>query len=369
MKTQNYQTLTETALSNEQLSSEDCLNILTNPDIDILSLVHAAYAVRKEHWGKDVSIHILNNAQNGACPEDCAYCAQAKTSKSDINKYPAKEEDEMLAEAKRAYENGAFRYCMVYSGRGPRKKRIEKLSGIIRKIKDNYPIEVCLSPGLIDAEDAETLKAAGLDRFNHNLNTSKTYYDKICTTHTYEDRLNTLKSVQKAGIGMCSGIIVGMGESSEDIVEVALKLRELKSNSIPVNFYMPIPGNTMGQKNPLTPEYCLRVLCLFRFLNPTSELRMAAGREMHLRNMQSLGLFVANSLFMDGYLNTKGGNAPDTLAMIRDAGFTIKADRPVEAIINAIENGAKEKGPETGTSLSDPSITIKSTTDLRPTTA
>ena len=171
---------------------------------------------------------------------------------------------------------------------------------------------MCLSPGLITDEDATVLKEAGLDRLNHNLNTSEKHYESICSTHTYQDRLNTLFSAQKAGLETCSGLIVGMGETAEDIIEVAFKLRELKTPSIPVNFYIPLEGAPLKEKvdpfKELSPSYCVRILCLLRFLNPKAEIRMAAGREIHLRSLQGLGLYPANSLFMDGYLNTKGTN-------------------------------------------------------------
>ena len=201
-----------------------------------MPLLSAAYEVRKKFRGKEVTVHIINNAQNGHCPEDCHYCAQAKSSKANIEEYPLKSDEEFLAEAKNAYEKGAHRYCMVFAGRGPSKGRVERLSNLIRKIKETYPLEVCVSPGLLDEEKAKTLKEAGLDRLNHNLNTSEEHYKSICTTHTYEDRLNTLKAARKAGIKLCSGIIVGLDESIEDIVEVAQTLREVQAASIPVNF-------------------------------------------------------------------------------------------------------------------------------------
>ncbi|MDA1354129.1 MAG: biotin synthase BioB [bacterium] len=356
------ETWTRNALEGKTLSSDDATRILTDTTLDVMDLIHAAYQVRKEYWGKEVRIHVLNNAQNGSCPEDCSYCVQAKTSEADIEKYPAKEKSEILAEAKRAYENGAHRYCMVYSGRGPRQKRVAQLADIIKSVKSEYNIEVCLSPGLIGPEDAKVLADAGLDRFNHNLNTSESYYEKICTTHTFEDRLNTLQAVRNAGIQMCSGMIVGMGETPEDVVEVAQKLRELEAESVPVNFYMPISGNKLGKQADLNPEYCLRVLAMFRFAHPKAELRVAAGREMFLRSMQPFALMAANSLFMDGYLNTVGTNAVQTLRMIKDMGFEISADQNIDDIleqVNAVER-------INGTSLGPESIVLKGEQELRP---
>lgn len=338
--------LADQSLAGGRMTKDQALAILTDTSVPLLPLLQAAYQVRHTYWQNTVSIHILNNAKNGHCPEDCGYCAQAKTSKAGIESYPIKSEAEILEEARQAYEGGAYRYCMVFSGRGPSKKNVEKLSGLIRKIKETYPIQVCLSPGLVDDDDAKALKEAGLDRFNHNLNSSESFYPSICSTHTYQDRLNTLQSVKKAGISMCSGMIVGLGETPQDVVDVLVTLGELESPSIPINFYMPIEGTDLEVKadpfEALTPDYCLRVLCLARFLNPKAEIRAAAGREMHLRSMQVMALYPANSIFMEGYLNTKGNTAAQTLQMIKDAGFTVKTDFSLDALLNQANYNAKD---------------------------
>lgn len=333
MNKDDYNNLITKAISGEILSPEICKDILVSENIEVLPLLNAAYEVRKKYCGKEVLIHIINNAQNGYCPEDCHYCAQGKDSTADIEEYPVKSDEEFLSEAKAAYEKGAHRYCMVFAGRGPSKGRTEKLAGLIQKIKSQYPLEICVSAGLVDDEKAKVLKEAGLNRLNHNLNSSRNHYPKICTTHTFEDRLNTLKSAQKNGLEVCSGIIVGMGESIEDVIEVALTLRDMNVKSIPVNFFIPIEGTLIKDHPDLTPEYCLRVLCLFRFLNPKAEIRIAAGREIHLRDMEAMSLYAANSLFLDGYLNTLGAKTIKTLQMIKDAGFTIKSDHAIEEIL------------------------------------
>ena len=355
MQPQFYQDLADRALRQEEISPEVAHTLLISPEIELLSLLNAAYQVRRHFTGKEVQIHIINNAQNGHCPEDCGYCAQAKSSQAEIEAYPMKSELEILAEAKRAYEAEAYRYCMVFAGRGPSKDRVKKLAGIIRKIKAEYPIEICVSAGLLDEEKAAVLKEAGLDRLNHNLNSSERHYAKICSTHTFQDRLQTLQAAQKVGLEICSGIIIGMGEAPEDVIEVASRLRGFRAPSIPVNFLVPIPGNAITQPQGLTPDYCLRVLCLFRFINPAAEIRAAAGRESHLRSLEVLCLYPANSLFLEGYLNTKGADRLRVLRMIRDAGFTIKADTTVTELLQPSE---QEKTPE---------IHLKSRSDLRPT--
>jgi biotin synthase len=360
MNREFYHRLTDKSLDGEILDRETCRQILSSPEIDVFPLLNAAYEIRKKFHGKVVSIHIINNAQNGYCPEDCHYCAQAKSSKADIEEYPLKPDAEILAEAKQAYESGAFRYCMVFAGRGPSDRRTEHLAKLIREIKAQYPIEVCVSAGLLDKAKAQVLKDAGLDRLNHNLNTSEQNYPNICTTHTYADRLNTLKAAKEVGIEVCSGMIVGMGEKEPDVVEVALKLREIKAKSIPINLLVSIEGTALKDRPELSPEYCLRILCLFRFLNPEAEIRIAAGREIHLRNLEVLSLYAANSLFMEGYLNTKGSTRMKTLQMIRDAGFTINSDHNLEELLNT------ESASILDHTVDEKELFLKNLRDLRP---
>ena len=360
MNREFYFSLTDQSLSGQILDTETCYKILTSPDIDVLPLLNAAYEIRKKYHGKVVSIHIINNTQNGYCPEDCHYCAQAKSSQANIEEYPIKPDSEILAEAKQAYESGAFRYCMVFAGRGPSTKRTEHLAKLIREIKATYPIEVCVSAGLLDREKTQVLKDAGLDRLNHNLNTSEKNYPNICTTHTYEDRLNTLKAAKDVGIEVCSGMIVGLGEKAPDIVEIAKKLREVKAKSIPINLLVSIEGTALKEQTKLTPEYCLRVLCLFRFLNPEAEIRIAAGREIHLRDMEALSLYAANSLFIEGYLNTKGSSRLKTLAMIRDAGFTINSDKNLDELLSHETSSTLEQV------VDEKELFLKNLRDLRP---
>ena len=356
MNREFYFKLTDQSLSGAVLEQGICRQILGSPDIDIFPLLNAAYEIRKKYFGKAVSIHIINNAQNGYCPEDCHYCSQAKSSTADIVEYPLKPDAEILAEAKQAYESGAFRYCMVFAGRGPSHRRTEHLAKLIREIKAQYPIEVCVSAGLLDQEKAQVLKDAGLDRLNHNLNTSEANYPNICTTHTFADRLNTLKAARKAGLEVCSGMILGMGEDNEDVIEVAKKLREVKARSIPINLLVPIEGTTLKNRPDLSPEYGLRVLCLFRFLNPDAEIRIAAGREIHLRGLEVLSFYPANSLFLDGYLNARGSSRVKTLQMIRDAGFTINSEVDLDDLLRS----------ETGQAAEDKERMLKNLRDLRP---
>jgi biotin synthase len=357
-----YTNLVEKGLQQSPLTLDECRQVLMSPNVELLPLLNAAFQVRKHFTGKSVKIHILNNAQNGFCPEDCNYCAQAKTSKAEIEEYPLKSEAEMIAEAKRAYEGGAFRYCMVFAGRGPSNDRVNKLAGIVKNIKSQFPkLQICVSPGLLDQEKAKVLKEAGVDRLNHNLNTSEEQYEKICTTHTYQDRLNTLQAAQSVGLEVCSGMITGMGETPGEVIEVAQRLREVGAKSIPVNFLVPIPGNVLTEPKNLSPEYCLRILCLFRFLNPDAEIRAAAGREGHLRSLEVMCLYPANSIFLEGYLNTKGKDSQRVLQMIKDAGFTIESDKSLEELMSKTSTATS-----TEFSVDGSQSFLKTLSDLRP---
>lgn len=360
-----YQQLADDALADRVPDAATRLGLLTDPAVELLPLLNAAYAVRKARFGRAVQVHILNNAANGKCPEDCGYCTQARTSDADIADYPIKDEAEVMAEAKRAYEAGAHRYCMVFSGRGPNERRTQVLADLVRKVKAAYPLEVCVSAGLLDDDKARTLADAGLDRLNHNLNTSRDRYPEICSTHTYDDRLSTLRSAKRAGLATCSGLIAGMGETPEELVEVAMELRELGSESIPVNFLLPFEGNAVNAPAGLTPEFCLRVLCLFRLTNPRAEVRCAAGREFHLRSMEVMCLYPANSLFLDGYLNGRGAERRRTYQMIRDAGFEIVSDHGVDDLLAEIQADTDPRTRAEVTVGGGPAI--KSVRELRPT--
>jgi len=360
MNTKYYQNIIDAGSQKKAILPEMARDILLSSEVELLPLLQAAFEIRKKWVGKEVTIHIINNAQNGHCPEDCHYCPQAMTSEAGIKEYPLKADEEILSEARQAYESGAFRYCMVFAGRGPSEKRIEHLSRLISKIKSQYPIEVCVSPGILDESKAKKLKEAGLDRLNHNLNTSEAHYPNVCTTHTYHDRISTLKAAKSAGLQLCSGIIVGMNETTDDIIEVAYSLCKLEAKSIPVNFLVPIDGNEFNRPADLTPEFCLRILCLFRILNPTAEIRVAAGREIYFRSMEVMALYPANSLFLDGYLNTKGASRQKTLRMIKDAGFTIKSDHSIEELLDK-ESNRKNAQPDNN----DQGI-LKDLIELRP---
>lgn len=332
--------LAEKSLKGEIISRGEALGVLNAPDEEVLSILDAAYRVRRRHFGKRVKLNFLLNAKSGLCPEDCFYCSQSKISKAEINKYPFLPQEDILAAASRAVSSKARRFCMVNSGRGPTDGEIEQISGAVRKVRENYPgLEICVCLGLLESSQAKALKEAGVDAYNHNLNTSESHYGSVCGTHTYQDRIGTVETAKAQGLSSCSGCLFGMGEKDEDIVDLAFTLREMKADSIPINFLMAVKGTPLGDglgngrdtsvrngrdRSLLTPQKCLKILCLFRFLNPESEIRIAGGREVQLRWLQPLGLYAANSIFIGDYLTTKGQPPEDDFAMIRDLGFEIE---------------------------------------------
>ncbi len=239
-----------------------------------------------------------------------------------------KPQDEVVADAFKAKDGGAFRFCMVMSGRGPSDSAVDKMCETIRAVKEETGLKTCLSVGLMSDDQTRRLKDAGLDRVNHNLNTSEEHYGEVCSTHDWNDRHATLKSARNAGLELCSGYIFGMGESFEDRIDMCLAIRDLAPESVPVNFLLPIEGNRLQVPTGLSPEICLRILCAVRYAAPTSEVRVAAGREYHLKDLQALSLWPANSLFADGYLLSEGDAQDRTIELIHNAGFIPEGNFP-----------------------------------------
>ena len=318
-----WQTLADQVLAGKEISREDAVSVLQSDDSELLDLLAATYRVRRQYHGKQVQLYFLQNAKSGLCPEDCNYCSQSLVSDAPIEKYAMLNEERLMEGARQAAESKAKTYCIVASGRGPSDREVGHVANVTRKIKDEYGLHVCCCLGILSPEQAAELKTAGVDRINHNLNTSRRFHEQICTTHTFDDRLNTLTVSRNAGLELCAGLIVGMGEEANDVVDVAFKLRELQVESIPVNFLTAIEATPLEGTWDLDPRYCLKVLCLFRVTNPTTEIRIAGGREVNLRSMQPLGLYAANSIFVSDYLTTEGQEASEDFKMIEDLGFEI----------------------------------------------
>jgi biotin synthase len=319
----SWHSLADRVLAGDALTPEEAEAVLGCPDDQLLDLLAAVYRVRRRWFGNQVQLYFLMNAKSGLCPEDCSYCSQSKVSEAEIPRYNILNREKLLDGARIAAEQQARTYCIVISARGPNEREMRAVSTIVPEIKQRYNLKICACLGLLTPEQAQELKACGVDRVNHNLNTSESFYDDICTTHTFADRVATLRAVRDAGIELCSGGIIGMGEQRSDVVEMAFALRDLGVESIPINFLNPIDGTPLAGRRELDPRYCLKVLAMFRLVNPDRELRIAGGREIHLGSLQALGLYAANSIFVGDYLTTKGQAPEADYQMIRDLGFEI----------------------------------------------
>lgn len=310
-------------LDGGRLDHEEARSILESPDEELLDLLAAAYRVRHRFFGNSVQLFFLMNAKSGLCPEDCGYCSQSKVSEAEIPRYNLLSAPKLLEAARMAAERNSKTFCIVISARGPTQREIDAVCEIVPQIKQEHDLNICACLGLLTPEQAKRLADAGVDKVNHNLNTSSRYYAEICSTHTYDDRLATLAACREAGLSLCSGGIIGMGEKPDDVVAMAMELRDLRVESIPLNFLNAIDGTPLENTSDLTPRDCLRALALMRLVNPEAEIRIAGGRELHLRSLQPLGLFPANSIFVGDYLTTKGQLPEADEAMIRDLGFEI----------------------------------------------
>lgn len=304
------------------LDRADAVAVLRLSDEDTLAAVTAAGRLRRAAFGNLVKLNFLVNVRSGLCPEDCDYCSQRRGSEAGILTYDNVGADVVAGAAERAVHAGAARVCLVSSGRGPSERDIEHVAESVMAVHDAHPgLEVCACLGLLGEGQAERLAAAGVHAYNHNLNTSESHYGDICSTHDFADRVETVGRARDAGLSPCSGALFGMGETDDDIVDVAFALRALEPDSVPVNFLIPVDGTPLAGTWELTPQRCLRILALYRFMFPTTEIRIAGGREVHLRSVQGLGLELANSIFVGDYLTTEGQAANADLQLLADWGF------------------------------------------------
>jgi len=313
--------LAQRVMDGHALSAAEARAVLAADDAELLDLLAAAYRVRRRWFGNRVHLNFLINAQSGACGEDCGYCSQSRANRAEISQYGMLSDEELLAGADAAARHKARTYCIVTSGRQPSETAMATIERVVPRIKAAHRLAVCVSPGLLTEPQAARLKRCGVDRVNHNLNTSERFYPSICTTHTYQQRLAPLAAVRRAGLEICSGGIVGMGETADDLVELALRLAGLEVEAVPVNFLIHIPGIRLEGVPRPTPRYCLKALAMFRLANPKCELRIAAGREQVLGPLQPLGLYAASSIFVGGYLTTKGQPPSADYDMIEALGF------------------------------------------------
>jgi biotin synthase len=317
--------LAEKSIGRELPTRATALKVLSSPDDELMDVVAAAFRVRLRYFGRRVKLNYLVNIKSGLCPEDCFYCSQRLGSAADVLKYTWLKPEEVLESAEAGVRAGAKRVCLVASGRGPNDNDITRVSAAIAAFKEQNPdVEVCACLGLLQEGQAERLRQAGTTAYNHNLNTAETNYQDICTTHSYADRAATVDKAKQAGLSPCSGLIAGMGESDEELVDVVFALRELDPDSVPVNFLIPFEGTPLAGQWGLTPQRCLRILAMVRFVCPDAEVRLAGGREIHLRSLQPLALHIVNSIFLGDYLTSEGQPGARDLEMIADAGFVVE---------------------------------------------
>ncbi len=321
-----WSTLADKALAGTLVTRDEARAVLHASPDELLALLDAAFRVRRAHWGRRVSLHVLDNAKVGACPEDCGFCSQS-SKHSDVSpsgEAPMKSVDDLVDGARRAHAARAKRYCMVTATRGPSVRDLDTICAAAERIKAELDIELCASLGILTEQKAQRLAASGVDRFNHNLETSERHYAKIVSTHTWRDRVETVRLAKGAGMDTCVGGIVGLGESEDDLLDLAFALRELDVDSVPVNFLDARPGTPLEGYPLVEAGYALRALCMFRFIHPRTDLRVAGGRELTLRALQAMALYAANSIFTHGYLTTGGATAQSDHQMIRDAGFELE---------------------------------------------
>jgi biotin synthase len=322
--TTGWEALADKALAGEPLSADEALAVLRAPDEELLGVLNAAFRVRRAHFGLLVKLNMIVNAKSGICPEDCGYCSQSIVSTAPVSKYSMLQADVLVEGAREAWARKARTYCIVASGRSPSARELREVTAAVQTIKAEMPMKVCACLGLLDGEQARALKDAGVDRYNHNVNAAPSLHGQITTTHTYDDRVATIEAVKEAGISPCAGFIAGMGETDEQLVEVAFALRELDADSIPINFLNAIPGTPLEGLDELTPRRCLKILALMRLMCPTKEIRVAGGRELNLRSLQPLAMYAANSIFVGDYLTTEGQAAEADWGMLEDMGFEIE---------------------------------------------
>jgi biotin synthase len=331
-----WHALADRVLAGGAIDRDDARAILESSDAELLDLLAAAYRVRRRHFGTTVQLFFLMNAKSGLCPEDCGYCSQSKVSEAEIPRYNLLSAPKLMEAAKLAAERQSKTFCIVISARGPSQREIDFVCQITPQIKQAYGLNICACLGLLTAEQARQLAAAGVDKVNHNLNTGEKYYGEVCTTHTYADRVATLAACRAAGLQLCSGGIMGMGERHDDLIDMAFELRALEVESIPLNFLNAIDGTPLEGVDKVTPRDCLRGLAMMRLVNPAAEIRIAGGRELHLGSLQAMGLYAANSMFVGDYLTTKGQLPEADYRMIEDLGFTItrgsEAAEPAPAV-------------------------------------
>jgi biotin synthase len=318
----NYSDLIGKAPIDEELS----LEMLRAGADDIMAVFAAADELRRRHKGDEINLCSIVNARSGACPEDCAFCAQSARYKTAARSYPLMSSDQVLDRAKQAVGFRAREFSVVTSGYKNRKRdEILRIGKAVSAVAGGTTLKVCASLGLLTDEELAGLRAAGLSRYHHNLETARSFFPNICTTHSYDEDVEMVRKAKEQGVYVCCGGIFGMGESLEQRVELAMTLKELDVDSVPVNFLNPIPGTPLGRTSNLSPLDCLKIIAMLRLVLPEKDIVVCGGREVNLRDLQSMIFFAgANGMMVGGYLTTDGRDYKADLKMIEDLGLRVR---------------------------------------------
>jgi biotin synthase len=296
------------------------------PDEDLPDLLALADAVRAKHCGNGIAVEVLYNAKKGGCSEDCHFCSQSARFASDVEPETLASVDGFVDAARDAHLRGAGEFCIVVAVRGPSSRLLERVCDAVRTIKAELPIKVAVSLGILSEDQVMQLVAAGVDKVNHNLETSRRYFPSVCTTHTFDERMDTLQLVRGAGLEVCCGGIIGMGETVEDRIDFLCTLQELAPEEVPINFLNPRPGTPFADRSLVEPIEALRFVAMARLALPRALVRFAGGREITLQGLQDLGMRSgASGIVLGNYLTTGGRSDQDDFAMLDRLGFEVMA--------------------------------------------
>jgi biotin synthase len=311
---------TSRVLSGEDISIEEAQRLLNSNDLD--SLIRCSNTITRRFNGDLVDVETLINAKSGACPEDCSFCAQSSRYKTGINKYDLLPEETILKQAQKAKESGANSFCLVCAYRSPPKEDFDQICKTIIEIKKKVKIDVNVSLGFMTREMVRRLKSIGVKRYNHNLETAESYFSQICKTHDFHDRVETAKIVVDEGLELCCGGIIGMGESPAQRLELAFSIKSLRPNEVPINLLIARKGTPLEGLNPLDPMDAIKTIAVWRFIMPKTILKIAGGREIHLKEKERIALKAgANGIITGGYLTTGGNRSTRDIAMIKEIGL------------------------------------------------
>lgn len=312
--------IAEEIIKGRRLNRDEDLGWLLEAELSELQA--GAFLLQKHFRGNHIDLCTIVNGRSGRCSENCKYCAQSAYHHTGVEEYPLMSKEELLRHAKANQEGGANRFSIVTSGRALSGKEFETVLEAYTEMNDTLSIHLCASHGILTEEQLQKLYEAGVRQYHHNIETSKRYFPEICTSHTYDDRIKTIKLAQKAGLNVCSGGIIGMGETWADRIDMAISLSELNIKSIPINSLMAIPGTKLEGMPPLSGDDILRTIALFRFINPEADIRMAAGRKLMPENGATAFKAGASASITGNMLTTSGTTMKDDLEILKKLGLT-----------------------------------------------